>query len=673
MEASVFAESILMDKETGRIFWEASGHLSTVSKSIWHKLGRVLLLPQQYQTATVLSLLYFLGWLGCLRPHLPQQRPFGSTSMLLDHVDGMSPRPPALAPPFRLRHSWNHYEYHELPWFVVTLLTRLVRNVLFGLIPQFDTWLVVTFMMLYLWEAYTCPTRHYVRHALTTPDQVEDYLEQLRQQPPSVIWKLRAFHYEPSWLGRSLDTLRNLPLCLPSFRPQLGHPNEEESTTKASATNHQKKNILTQIVAAFRQRNHNDSPEQEEQQIANGDDYNVRKTMLTTRPLLRWLLWRKRVTKQVEGSYQFADWVDGTVVGVWNKRVAQHSKAAATTKKTTAAPMAKLRLSQLLVLSNAQARRDYVQQQANFLAQHVNDDSGDDDEEEEAEFTTVCTVPGLEPRILAVRGSFVPPKKQTTAMHFLNLEWQFWIWTLLGLTVPYRIRLANRCDEIRVTVVKETLDTKKAIPIEKSPFPSTSLTARTYWDHRRFGFLSSSSLWWRNRPRAATKQDFHRDKVFQETMRRLELYKKQVSAEVAMVEDDQTNSSTKPETATTQQPKLLVDKSPKPAVVQDGDNDNKNEKVHESTTESDTTKLKRQNLKREEEEADNNHGKNERNLILQELQEAVESIELVNDAVMKGDTHPRNDLGGSTKSQNDDDDMLSLRTSDEKEDTRPIH
>jgi hypothetical protein len=31
----------------------------------------------------------------------------------------------------------------------------------------------------------------------------------------------------------------------------------------------------------------------------------------------------------------------------------------------------------------------------------------------------------------------------------------FWLYTLLGLTVPFRIKFASQCDELRVTAVKE--------------------------------------------------------------------------------------------------------------------------------------------------------------------------------------------------------------------------
>ncbi len=58
------------------------------------------------------------------------------------------------------------------------------------------------------------------------------------------------------------------------------------------------------------------------------------------------------------------------------------------------------------------------------------------------------TVQGYKEKILAVR----PPKGFQKVFNI----YYFWIFTLLGLTVPYRIKFSNNCDELRVAVVKET-------------------------------------------------------------------------------------------------------------------------------------------------------------------------------------------------------------------------
>lgn len=65
-------------------------------------------------------------------------------------------------------------------------------------------------------------------------------------------------------------------------------------------------------------------------------------------------------------------------------------------------------------------------------------------------FITLCdlAVPGYKQKLLAVR--------PTKGIQKLFNIYYFWLFTFLGLTVPYRIRFSNHCDELRVAVVKET-------------------------------------------------------------------------------------------------------------------------------------------------------------------------------------------------------------------------
>lgn len=56
--------------------------------------------------------------------------------------------------------------------------------------------------------------------------------------------------------------------------------------------------------------------------------------------------------------------------------------------------------------------------------------------------------------MLAVRPVEGVPSAKMFRLHL------FWIFTLAGLTVPYRIWFARHCDELRVTVAKETASSK---------------------------------------------------------------------------------------------------------------------------------------------------------------------------------------------------------------------
>ena len=59
-------------------------------------------------------------------------------------------------------------------------------------------------------------------------------------------------------------------------------------------------------------------------------------------------------------------------------------------------------------------------------------------------------VEGFRPKMLAVRTTIGAPKTG------LVKKQMFWFFTLIGLTVPYRIWFSRHCDELCVTMVKET-------------------------------------------------------------------------------------------------------------------------------------------------------------------------------------------------------------------------
>jgi len=144
---------------------------------------------------------------------------------------------------------------------------------------------------------------------------------------------------------------------------------------------------------------------------------------------------RKVVSNKAAGQYQPQYCDDQTVAGVW-KRAASHAAHA---------PFTKITLSKTLLLRDVKARQDYLQQQRAFVQSAALD--------EHAEFSTNICIAGFEPRLLAAR----------------NKRWLyslpiFWLFTLCGLTVPFRRWFAAHCDEVRVTVVKEvgTTEIKKS-------------------------------------------------------------------------------------------------------------------------------------------------------------------------------------------------------------------
>lgn len=73
------------------------------------------------------------------------------------------------------------------------------------------------------------------------------------------------------------------------------------------------------------------------------------------------------------------------------------------------------------------------------------------------EFATTIEVDGFRPKLLAVRPlRRIRGSKRIIPSAALFRQHVYVFFTLLGMSLPYRIWFARHCDEIRVTVVKET-------------------------------------------------------------------------------------------------------------------------------------------------------------------------------------------------------------------------
>ncbi len=157
-------------------------------------------------------------------------------------------------------------------------------------------------------------------------------------------------------------------------------------------------------------------------------------------------LTKKVVTHQATKTYQCVSWKDETTVGLWKR---------AWSPELTA-PFTKLSLCKVLLLSNGKARSDYFTQQTDFVMREGSKD-------QYAEFSTNIDVEGFKSRVLAVRTT----RRGPLSSRFFRLH-LFWMFTCLGLTVPYRIWFARHCDELRVAVIKETFATGKKPKLQSS-------------------------------------------------------------------------------------------------------------------------------------------------------------------------------------------------------------
>ena len=292
------------------------------------------------------------------------------------------------------------------PWWQVASFLAKCTIVL----PRFDACFVALIAVLYLIEAHSCSTRRYLANALSGPAAVEDYIEGLRQAPPVARWTVRCFHYEQR---KSLAWLSFL------LRMLLGTDNNFGSDAAEGMEDSRPTSCANHIARAGLSRPTSQGPS---------------------------FLTKKVVTHQATKTYQCVSWKDETTVGLWKR---------AWSPELTA-PFTKLSLCKVLLLSNGKARSDYFTQQTDFVMREGSKD-------QYAEFSTNIDVEGFKSRVLAVRTT----RRGPLSSRFFRLH-LFWIFTCLGLTVPYRIWFARHCDELRVAVIKETFATGKKPKLQSS-------------------------------------------------------------------------------------------------------------------------------------------------------------------------------------------------------------
>jgi len=327
--AQVLAESALMDKETGRIFWE--GSKTSISASISPLFDDIGI---NLTKATFLSAILIFCLISLLSKIM--REPISDS--------GMSP------------------------------IALMIVNVLWwtlSRVPDVHPLFITIAIFLYFIEAYFCNTRRYLTNSMASGKDFEEYIEELRESQPMVTWKVRCFHYERRLWAK---------IFLPNISAQIFRRLQEQENQEDDASTVLSPSILN----------------------------------------------KKVITRHAQATYQYKSCLDSTIAGIWKR-------------SQSSAQFTKIILSQLLILGNEKAREDYFRQQANFVSIEGSADQF-------AEFSTSFHIEGFRSKLLAIR-------KHPSRFFRVDL---FWVFTLLGLTLPYRFWLKQRCDILRVTVAKET-------------------------------------------------------------------------------------------------------------------------------------------------------------------------------------------------------------------------
>ena len=366
---NLLSESALMDKETNAIYWQGGSDIISTSLTKPYLTERGV----KHVRATILSTLLWLWMWGKLSRYLTSTY-FESS---LNVVDTQHQQRQLFTMAFTNPILQKVASFLKS---IIQFVLLLIHSLLYVRLPSYSPKFLITTILLYLIEAYTCSTRRYLSHAMNAPTEIEEYMEKLRLAEPIVKWKVRCFHYE--------DRLRGLK----DLRKKFDNIDGETH--------------LNNFVR--------DTP-----------------------PL--WMA-KKVVTHEAVGTYKFGTCEDHTLASLWKRQ-----QSFSSTSQNENAPFSKLALSKLLVLKDRRAREDYFAQQAAFVTMEGRKDVY-------AEFATSIEVEGFRPKLLAVR----PVRRASHISAALFRQHIYFLVTLLGLSLPFRIWFSKHCDEVKVTVLKET-------------------------------------------------------------------------------------------------------------------------------------------------------------------------------------------------------------------------
>lgn len=198
---TLHSESALMDKETNAIYWQGGADILSSSLTNPYLTQKGVL----HVKATILTVLLWLWIWGNVSRYLTSRyfAPSGNGAhggkllFVLPFISSVN------APSF-LRKIASFITP------VIQFVLLLFHALLYLRLPQYSPNVIAITILLYLLESYSCSTRRYLSHAMNAPEEVEAYLERIRNIEPSVTWKVRCFHYEDRELWKSMKGVRKM-------------------------------------------------------------------------------------------------------------------------------------------------------------------------------------------------------------------------------------------------------------------------------------------------------------------------------------------------------------------------------------------------------------------------------------------------------------------------------
>lgn len=199
---TLHSESALMDKETNAIYWQGGADILSSSLTNPYLTQKGVL----HVKATILTVLLWLWIWGNVSRYLTS-RYFASSGNAVHGGNKL-----LFALPFISSQNAPSF-LRKIASFITPVLQfvlLLFHALLYLRLPQYSPNVIAITILLYLVESYSCSTRRYLSHAMNAPEEVEAYLERIRNIEPSVTWKVRCFHYEDRELWKSMKGVRKM-------------------------------------------------------------------------------------------------------------------------------------------------------------------------------------------------------------------------------------------------------------------------------------------------------------------------------------------------------------------------------------------------------------------------------------------------------------------------------
>lgn len=174
-EASVRADSAILDQETGRVFWEGSSslHASIVPK--------IRVIP--HFRATVFSAVLWVAGVRYILDTVPWRQIFARIGLVRRELRS----PAALA--FASSSGGGRISMMMLPRTIISFFVSLVKKFK---IPEIPRGLLIMTIIFYLIESFTSSTHRYLWNVVPN---IEETINEIQQLQPTVEWKVRTFHY----------------------------------------------------------------------------------------------------------------------------------------------------------------------------------------------------------------------------------------------------------------------------------------------------------------------------------------------------------------------------------------------------------------------------------------------------------------------------------------------